>query len=63
MCSVCFCHLMMSDGGTLEVLYSTTNAFSFRRFQLVNVLHERSRHTVDCWADVDVEDWVGDLSV
>lgn len=53
----------MSDGGALEVLDATTDALSFGWFQLVNVLHERSRHTVDCWADVDAEDWVGDLSV
>ena len=61
--SVGFCHLMMSDGGALEVLDATTNALSFGRFQLVNVLHESSRHTVHSRTDVDVEDGVGDFSV
>lgn len=61
--SIGSCHLVMADCLALEVLYSTTNAFSFGGFQLVNVLHEASRHTVHSRTDVDVEDGVGDLSV
>lgn len=61
--SIGFRHLMMADCLALEVLYSTTNAFSFGGFQLVNVLHEASRHTVHSRTDVDVEDGVGDFSV
>lgn len=53
----------MSDGGALEVLDATTNALSFGGFQPVNVRHESTRHTVDCRADIDVEDGVGDFSV
>ena len=61
--SIGFRHLMMADCLALEVLYSTTNAFSFGGFRLVNVLHEASRHTVHSRTDVDVEDGVGDFSV
>ena len=56
-------HLVVADCLALEVLDATTDALSFGWFQLVNVLHKRSRHTVDCRTDVNVEDGVGDFAV
>ena len=63
MYSIRFRHLILPDGIALEVLDATTNAFSFGRFQLRYVRYKCPRHTVNCWAHIDIEDVVGYFSV
>lgn len=63
MYSICFRHLIVADSLELEVLYATTNAFSFGRFQLVDICHECPRHTVNGRAHIEVQDGIGYFAV